>query len=186
MHVLQAALRVVRDGDAEIVLIFLVPERRNFIDRDLAVHERLFQFMADHDVQAVGQLVRVAAVEAWRGGIDSLIKLPFGNVGKRAAAQFLQFRIDKMDECFTAADQVFVEAGNALVHPVRHGVCGVLAVKFLRLVLHEQRVAALMERGEDIGDEIIFIIMCRDAHVFGAEVRGERMLGRHEDERVLL
>ena len=61
-----------------------------------------------------------------------------------------------------------------------------LAVKFLRLVLHEQRVAALMERGEDIGDEIIFIIMCRDAHVFGAEVRGERMLGRHEDERVLL
>lgn len=61
-----------------------------------------------------------------------------------------------------------------------------LAVKFLRLVLHEQRVAALMERGEDIGDEIVLIIMRRDAHVPGAEVRGERMLGRHEDERVLL
>ena len=91
-----------------------------------------------------------------------------------------------MDECFTAADQVFVEAGNALVHPIRHGVCGVLAVKFLRLVLHEQRVAALMERGEDIGDEIVLIIMRRDAHVPGAEVCGERMLGRHEDERVLL
>ena len=144
MHVLQAALRVVRDGDTEIVLIFLIPKRGNFIDRDLAVHERLFQFIADHNVQAVGQLVCVAAVEAWRGGIDSLIKLPFGNVGKRTTAQFLQFRIDKMDECFTAADQIFVEAGNALVHAVRHGVCGVLAVKFLRLVLHEQRVAALM------------------------------------------
>ena len=186
MHVLQAALCVVRDGDAEIVLIFPVPECRNLIDRDLSVHERLFQFIADHDVQAVGQLVRIAAVEAWRGGIDSLIKLPFGNVGKRTAAQFLQFRIDKMDECFTAADQIFVEAGNALVHAVRHGVCGVFAVKFLRLVLHEQRVAALMERGEDIGDEIVLIIMRRDAHVPGAEVRGERMLGRHEDERVLL
>ena len=72
------------------------------------------------------------------------------------------------------------------VHAVRHGVGRVFAVKFLRLVLHEQRVAALMERGEDIGDEIVLIIMRRDAHVPGAEVCGERMLGRHEDERVLL
>ena len=86
MHVLQAALRVVRDGDAEIVLIFLIPKRGNFIDRDLAVHERLFQFIADHDVQAVGQLVRVAAVEARRGGVDGLVKLTLGHVGERAAA----------------------------------------------------------------------------------------------------
>ena len=91
-----------------------------------------------------------------------------------------------MHKRLAAADQIFVEAGNTLVHAVRHGVCGVLAVEFLRLVLHEQRVAALMERGEDIGDEIVLIIMRRDAHVPGAEVCGERMLGRHEDERVLL
>ena len=91
-----------------------------------------------------------------------------------------------MDECFTAADQIFVEAGNALVHAVRHGVCGVFAVKFLRLILHEQRVAAFVKRGKNIGDEIIFIIMRRDAHVFGAEVCGKRMLGRHEDERFLV
>ena len=142
--------------------------------------------MADHDVQAVGQLVRVAAVEARRSGVDGLIKLTLGHVGERAAAQLLQLGIDEVHKRLAAADQVFVEAGNALVHPVRHGVCGVLAVKFLRLVLHEQRVAALMERGEDIGDEIVLIIVRRDAHVPGAEVRGERMLGRHEDERVLL
>ena len=46
-------------------------------------------------------------------------------------------------------------------------------------------MAALVEGGEDVGDEVLLIIMRGYADVVRAEVRRERMLRRHEDERAL-
>ena len=183
MHVLKAAAGVVRHVNAEIFLIFRVPERGDLVHGDLAVDERLFQLVADQDVQAVGQLVRVAADKARLRDIRRLVKLPLGHVGKGVAGDLAQLWVDEMDERLAPADEVLIEARDALVHGVRHGIGGVLAVELLRLVLHEQRVSALVERGEDVGDEIFLVVMRGDAHIVRAEVGRERMLRRHEHQR---
>ena len=69
------------------------------------------------------------------------------------------------------------------MHGVAHAVARVVNIKFLRLVLHEQRMPALMERGEDVGDEVFLVIVRRDAHVVRAEAVGERVFGGHQHQR---
>ena len=149
MDVLKAAVRVVRHVDAEVFFIFRVPQRGDLVDRDIAVYERLLQLVADEDVQAVCQLVGLGADKAGAGDVDGFVQLALAHVGQ-VAAYLKQLRIYKVDERLAAAYEVFVEAGDRLVHGVGHGVRGVVGVELLRLVLHEQRVAALVQRGENV------------------------------------
>ena len=93
-------------------------------------------------MQAVCQLVGLGADKAGAGDVDGFVQLALAHVGQ-VAAYLKQLRIYKVDERLAAAYEVFV-------HGVGHGVRGVVGVEFLRLVLHEQRVAALVQRGENV------------------------------------
>ncbi len=136
-------------------------------------------------MQAVAQLVGLHADEAGAGEVHRLVQLPLAHVVKNAAGELAELRRDEVDEGLAAADDVLVEAGDALVHGAAHVVRAVLVVKLLRLVLHEQRVAALVERGEDVGDEVLLVVVGGDAHVVRPVVVGEGVLGGHEHERAL-
>ena len=67
------------------------------------------------------------------------------------------------------------------MHGVGHAVIRVVGVERGRLVLHEQSVTALMERGEDVGEKELLIIVSGHAHIHRPEIRGERVLGGHQD-----
>ena len=183
MHVLQAALLVVGHVEPQIFFIFRVPERGHLIRRDLAVDEGLFQLVADHDVDAVGQLVRVHTVQARTRYVDRLVQLPVGHVGEGIAGQLPQLRRDEAQERLAPADDVFKETGNALVHGAGHIVVGVIRVLLFRHILHEQRVSALVHGGEDVRDEIILIKMSRHADIVRSVMVGEGVLCGHQHQR---
>ena len=71
------------------------------------------------------------------------------------------------------------------MHGVGHAAGGVLPPELLRLVLHEEGVAALVEGGEDVGDEVVLKVVGGDPDIVGAELRGEGVLRGHEDEGAL-
>ena len=71
------------------------------------------------------------------------------------------------------------------MHGVGHAVVGVVGVEFLRLVLHEQRVSALVQGAEDVGDKVVLVVVGGDAHVLRAVAVGEGVLGGHQHQRAL-
>ena len=133
-------------------------------------------------MQAVGQLVGLRADETGLGNIHGLVQLPLADIGKGVAADLLQLGIDKVDKGLAAADKVLVEPGNALVHGVGHALVDEVVVKLLGLILHKQGVTALVEGGEDIGNEIILKIVGGDPHVAGAKIGGKGMLRGHKHQ----
>ena len=185
MHVLQTALRVVRHVDAEIFLIFGPPQRRDLVDRDRAVDKGLFQLVADEDVQTVAQLVGLGADQARPRDVDGLIELALGDVVENAAGQLADLGRDIVDKGLAAPDQIFIKARDRLVHRVGHAVRAVVVIQLLRLVLHEQGVAALVQRRKDVGDEAVLVIVRRHAHIAAAVMVGKGVLGRHQHQRAL-
>ena len=63
MDVLQAADPVLGDGQAEIVLDALVPDTGQVLAGEVAFDHGPLEFEAEHDVQVVGDLVRLDADE---------------------------------------------------------------------------------------------------------------------------
>ena len=185
MHVLQTALRVVGHVEPEILPILGVPKRRDLVDRDLAVDKGLFQLVADEDVQTVAQLVSLGADQARPRDIDGLIELALGDVVEDAAGQLADLGRDVVDKGLAAPDQIFVKARDRLVHCVCHAVGAVVVIQLLRLVLHEQGVAALVQRCKDVGDKAVLVIVRRHAHVAAAVMVGKGVLGRHQHQRAL-
>ena len=183
MHVLQTPFGVVRHVHTEIRLVPLVPGGGNVLDRKIAVDERFFQFVADHHVDRVGQLVGLAAVQSRLRRVDGKIEFLFRNVGESPAADLLDQRIEVVYERRAPPDIVFIEARDRLVHSGRHIVGDVFGVVFFGLVLHEQGVPALVQSGEDIRDKVVFVVMRRDTDVVRSVVIGEGVLGGREHQR---
>ena len=74
MAVLQNAVLIVRHINAEILLVKAVPLAWQVVYLELAVHHTLFQLVAHHDVQAVGDLVGLGADERRLGLIDGAVE----------------------------------------------------------------------------------------------------------------
>jgi hypothetical protein len=63
VRVLHAAILVVRDFDAKVILVFLFPKGGDVFAFDLAVDEVLFDLVTDDDVEAIREFIGLAADE---------------------------------------------------------------------------------------------------------------------------
>ncbi len=86
MDVLQDAVRVVRDVDAEKLLHPGIPHLGEVLERDGAFDQLLLELEAQDDVEAVGRLVRVHTDEAGLGAVDranEVVELDVAQVRER-------------------------------------------------------------------------------------------------------
>ena len=114
MAVLQNAVLVVRHVDAEVLLVKSVPFARQVVYLEFAVHHALFQLIAHHDVQAVGDLVGLGADERGLGLVDSTIEF-LRRVARERGEELAELRENKTREGAGAAEQVLIEAALGLV-----------------------------------------------------------------------
>ena len=83
--VLEVTGGVVRDGDAEVLLVHLISRGGHIGGTEVAGEHALFQLIADHDVHEVGQLVSLGAYQRRERAVDAAIERlgveAFGLVG---------------------------------------------------------------------------------------------------------
>ena len=176
MAVLEASLPVAGNIHAQIFLVQPLPLRRNVFDRQRPTDQLLFDLVAHHDVQAVGQLVGFGTDERRLRLVDGAVEHGFVHIRQLLREQLLQLRENGMDKGGTSADDVLIEPALALVNAHGHaaGQGGIIvAVVRPQLV---QGVAALVDNGEHGGNQIVLEIMGGDAHILVIEIGGVGML----------
>ena len=184
MAVLQNAVLVVRHVDAEVFLVKAVPLARQVVYLELAVHHALFELVAHHDVQAVGDLVGLGADEGRLRLIDGAVEF-LRRVAAQLGEQLAELREHEARESARAAEQIFIEAALALVDA--HGDTAVehRIGEIIRAAGVIERVAALVDNGEHRGGKILLQIVRRDTLVkVRTERRRKRMLGRGQADMV--
>ena len=129
---------VVRHVDAEVFLVKAVPLARQVVYLELAVHHALFELVAHHDVQAVGDLVGLGADEGRLRLIDGAVEFL-----RRVAAQLGEQLAELREH-----EQIFIETALALVDA--HGDTAVehRIGEIIRAAGVIERVAALVDNGE--------------------------------------
>ena len=81
---------------------------------EFAVHHALFQLVAHHDVQAVGDLVGLGADERRLGLIDGAVEF-LRRVARKLGEKLAELREHKARKGARAAEQIFIKAALALV-----------------------------------------------------------------------
>ena len=148
------------------------------------MHHALFELVAHHDVQAVGDLVGLGADEGRLRLIDGAVEF-LRRVAAQLGEQLAELREHEAREGARAAEQIFIETALALVDA--HGDTAVehRIGEIIRAAGVIERVAALVDNGEHRGGKILLQIVRRDALV---KVRTERcrkrMLGRGQADMV--
>ena len=184
MAVLQHAVLVVRHVDAEIFLVKAVPLARQVVHLEFAVHHTLFELVAHHDVQAVGDLVGLGADEGRLRLIDGAVEF-LRRVAAQLGEQLAELREDEGREGAGAAEQVLIEAALALVDAHGNAAVEHRVGKLVRAAGIVERVAALVDNGEHRGGKILLQIVRRDALVkVRTERRRKRMLSRGQADIV--
>ena len=147
MAVLQHAVLVVRHVDAEVFLVKAVPLAWQVVYLELAVYHALFELVAHHDVQAVGDLVGLGADEGRLRLIDGAVEF-LRRVAAQLGEQLAELREHEACEGARAAEQIFIEAALALVDA--HGDTAVehRIGEIIRAAGVIERVAALVDNGE--------------------------------------
>ena len=147
MAVLQNAVFVVRHVDAEVFLVKAVPLARQVVYLELAVHHALFELVAHHDVQAVGDLVGLGADEGRLRLIDGAVEF-LRRVARKLGEELAELREHEAREGARAAEQIFIETALALVDA--HGDTAVehRIGEIIRAAGVIERVAALVDNGE--------------------------------------
>ena len=182
--VLQNAVLVVRHVDAEVLLVKSVPFARQVVYLEFAVHHALFQLIAHHDVQAVGDLVGLGADERGLGLVDSTVEF-LRRVARERGEKLAELRENEAREGVGAAEQILIETALALVDAHGNAAVEHRVGKLVRAAGIVERVAALVDDGEHGGSKVIGKIVRRDALVeVRAEGRGEGMLGRRKADMV--
>ena len=176
VDVLQAAVGVIGYIHAEVLFVLGVPCSGQVGHGQRALHQRLLQLIADHDVQRVGQLVSLGADQAGLGAVDGAPDLLGSDIGQLIGEDFPQGRVEEADKGAAAADKVLKQAGLALVEAhcgaAGHGrvVVGGVDVQLI------QCMAALMGNAVEVGEHVALHIVGRDAHIAAPEFGGEGML----------
>ena len=176
MGILQHALGVVGHVHAQILLVEPVPGLGQVLDLQGAGDQLLLQLVPDHDVEGVGELVRLRADEAGLALVDGQVEVVGGDVLERLGPQLLDVGQDVGEEGFAAADDVLIEPALGLVdaHAGAAAQGGVLdVVADVQLV---EGVAPLVDDGVHAGGESLLVIVGGDAHVVLGEVGGEGVL----------
>ena len=176
MDVLQTAVGIVGHIDAEVLFILGVPGGGQVGHGQCALHQGLFQLIAHHDMQGVGQLVGLGADQARFGAVDGAPDLLGGDVGQLRGEQLLQRRVQVVDKGAGTAHQVLKQAGLALVNAHRRAVGddGVVVVGVdVQLI---QRVAALVGDAVEVREDVPGHVVGRDAHIAAPELGGEGVL----------
>ena len=178
MRILQNAVRIVRHIHTEIFLIQAVPLRREFLRRELAVHQLPFQLIAHHDVQRIGQLICLNADERRLDTVNRTIQFFRRAPGKLRGEKLRKLREHIGDKPAAAANDVLIKARLAFMNT--HGDAA--AERGIGVLIRNphliQRVAALMDHTKHGRREIILIIMRGDAHVILGKINGKGVLGR--------
>ena len=148
------------------------------------MHHALFELVAHHDVQAVGDLVGLGADEGRLRLIDGAVEF-LRRVAAQLGEQLAELREHEARESARAAEQVFIETALALVDA--HGDTAVehRIGEIIRAAGIVERVAALVDNGEHGGSKVALKIVRRDALVkVRTERRRKRMLGRGQADMV--
>ncbi len=177
MHVLQNAVGVVRYIYTEVFLIHCIPGIGQFLYCEGAADKLLFQFIAYHNVQWVGQLVRIHADKARLCLVDCPVQFLALYAGKLLREQPHKLRPEEGQKLPAASDKVFKQAALAFVyaHDAAAGKYGIPQPR--RNMPLVQRMAALVDNAVHTGDHAVLIVVGGYADVLIVELRGERMLG---------
>ena len=174
--VLQDAAPVIRHLQAKVIPHLLPPEGGQLRRVQAILDQKLFQLIAEQDMQAVGELIRLRADEGGPGDIHRPVQVLRRNARRLLREQLPQLGEKGAGKGPAPAQQVLKEAALALMDA--HGDPGAQAG--IRDVLPDmeliQGVPPLMDHAEQGAGGIIQVIVGGDAHVRWAEIRGEGML----------
>ena len=92
MRILQYAVFVIRHIHAQILLVQAIPFLRQILDFQFPGHHAFFQFIADHDVHAVGEFVCLRTDQGRLRLVHGFVEFFRGTAFHLRREQFLQFR----------------------------------------------------------------------------------------------
>ena len=180
MRILQAAVCVVGNGNAQVLVHKAIPKRGDVLGRGLAGKQHALNLVAHHNVQRIGELVRLGADQRRlcdiHGVVERILVHAAIDLG-RVAAQYLEQRAHKGA---AATHGVFEKAALALVDA--HG--GAALQTGARIggidaqLVHG--VTGLVDDAVDVGDAVVLVDVRGNARVAHREALAKRMLGKGE------
>ena len=178
MRILQAAARVVGNGNAQVLVHKAIPKRGDVLGCGLAGKQHALNLVAHHNMQRVGELVGLGTdqrrLRDVHGAVERVFVHAAVNLG-RVTAQYLEQRSHKGA---TATHGVLEKAALALVDA--HGGAALQTGARIGGV-HAQLVhgvTGLVDDAVDVGDAVVLIDVRRDARVAHREALAKRMLGK--------
>ena len=175
--VLQGAALVIRHIHAKHFLIQPVPFARDVRHLQVTGNHSLFQLIADHDMQGIGQFIRFCPDQGGFGQVDGGVQRVFRDVLHLGGEDFLHDLQQGSAEGAAAADQVLIEPGLAFMdaHGYAAGeACELQVIPHVQLI---QGMTAFMDHAVQAGERIILEIVGGDADIPLVGVAGEGMLG---------
>ena len=173
MHVLQHAQSVVGRGDSEVFGEFFIPVAGKVFDLQTAVDKFLFYFVTKHDVQRIGEFVRLRTHKTAFGAVDEVYKLFFRNLAELHGEVLLQVFVMHFPESVAAPYHVFVETGLTFVHAQTCSAAAQRAVERPVALLFVKGVSRFVNYRIDCRHNVVFVIVVGDSHVVGAETACE-------------
>ncbi len=176
MAVLQYTAPVIRYLKAQVLPVQPVPFTGQVMYGQFTAQQPLFQLVADHDMQAVGDLIRFDAHQGGTRLVDRLPELQSGDALHIFRESLRKKRVQVSDKFAAAPEYVLIEPALAFMHghgdaAIEHGIG-----QIVRAVQIIEGVAALVHHAEEGGGEII-AVFCGDPHIIaGAYGCGKRML----------
>ena len=149
--------------------------------RQLPGEHPLFQLIAHHDMQAVGQLVGLGADQGGLGLVDHAVERVLADVVQPGGEVLPQPGIDDAAEGPAAADDVFIEPGLAFVNGHGHAASQAGPGQLPAHMQLVQGVAALVDHGIQGRGHQVLLIVGGDAHIVPGEIDGEGVLRLADD-----
>jgi hypothetical protein len=119
VHVLEHAVRVVRNIHAQGLFHALIPDLRQVADGDGSSQKLSFELEAQDDVKPVGHLVRVAADQPGPDGAHGADERVLVDAGQRLGEESLQLRVEPVPEPSAPPDEVLPGPALRLVDRAR-------------------------------------------------------------------
>ncbi len=177
VDVLEDAFAVGGGRDAEGGLHFGVPGGGGVLDGELFFEEGLFHFVAEDDVEVVGDFVGFDADEGGGDLVDGAIEGVERGGGELFGEGFLEEGIVAGPEFAGASDQVFPEAGLGFVDAEGDAAGEGCGFEFWIDVEFVEGVAHFVEAAEESAREPLFFVAGGDADVVLGEVGAEGVDG---------
>ena len=171
-------MRVVGNGNAQVLIHKAIPKRGDVLGRGLAGKQHALDLVAHHNVQRIGELVGLGADQRRLRDVHGVVERVLVDVAVdlgRMAAQYLEQRSHKGT---AAAHGVLKEAALALVDA--HGGAALQAGARIGGIDAQlvHGVPRLVDDAVDVGDAIVLVDVCRDARVTHGKALAKRVLGK--------